>query len=595
MASHLKEYLDYYKTRESPGYAVLVTGEWGTGKTFQVKQALAEEEQYYVSLFGLQTAEDVHSAVIAVTDPTLAKVRAVVDRVGDTAKDMGGPFALGGLIPGVMNRLVRHVVETDRTLIFDDLERCGLELQDRLGVINTYVEHHGFRVVVIAHDEELVDKFKDTKEKLFGQTIKVEPHVDEAFDDFCSQLLTPEKQEYLNNHRAEIMGIFEASKVKSLRILRHVIEDLGRLHEMLDDDHLRNTAAMAELVGLFSALNMEVRSSRPLLEEDLNDRQKLQHRHELLRISADDGKPEKHKLLVADEKYATVDLTSNLLQDTPIIQMLIEGRYDQGLVRASLNNSVYFLKPEDVPPWKVVINFDELEDDVVASALVQMQKQFDNHEVTDSGEMLHIFSLRIMMADKGAIDDNIPTIVEDCKAYIDYLLAANQLPPRETDWRWKEHFDSGGYGYWVSDANRDQFNEILHHLVKAREQALENLFPEITAQLINFMKTDGRAFLEQVCFTNKGENIYALIPVLSHISPEAFVGVWMEAPKENWKQIYYALKGRYEGNRLNDELKSEKEWIQQVIKLLDEEVEKADGLQALRIERAIPDVLRASD
>ncbi|WP_352550474.1 hypothetical protein [Mesorhizobium australicum] len=32
----MKKYLDYYRTRKEPHYAVLVTGDWGTGKTYQV-------------------------------------------------------------------------------------------------------------------------------------------------------------------------------------------------------------------------------------------------------------------------------------------------------------------------------------------------------------------------------------------------------------------------------------------------------------------------------------------------------------------------------------------------------------------------------
>ncbi len=94
MTSHLNEYLDFYKEREFPGYAVLVTGEWGTGKTFQVKQALKEYERYYVSLFGLQTADDVHFAMLAEMDPNLAKARKFFDSFGDAANRLGGPFKL---------------------------------------------------------------------------------------------------------------------------------------------------------------------------------------------------------------------------------------------------------------------------------------------------------------------------------------------------------------------------------------------------------------------------------------------------------------------------------------------------------------------
>ncbi|MEO1603432.1 MAG: P-loop NTPase fold protein, partial [Pseudomonadota bacterium] len=53
LTTHLEEYLAHYQTLENPGYAVLVTGEWGSGKTHQIKQVIPDAERYYVSLFGI--------------------------------------------------------------------------------------------------------------------------------------------------------------------------------------------------------------------------------------------------------------------------------------------------------------------------------------------------------------------------------------------------------------------------------------------------------------------------------------------------------------------------------------------------------------
>jgi len=47
--SQLESYLDYYKSLSNPGYAVLITGAWGVGKTYQVKDALKANEFYYIS------------------------------------------------------------------------------------------------------------------------------------------------------------------------------------------------------------------------------------------------------------------------------------------------------------------------------------------------------------------------------------------------------------------------------------------------------------------------------------------------------------------------------------------------------------------
>ncbi|WP_420169959.1 P-loop NTPase fold protein, partial [Morganella morganii] len=38
MNSNLKNYLDYYTKLENPGYALLITGGWGSGKTYQINK-----------------------------------------------------------------------------------------------------------------------------------------------------------------------------------------------------------------------------------------------------------------------------------------------------------------------------------------------------------------------------------------------------------------------------------------------------------------------------------------------------------------------------------------------------------------------------
>lgn len=68
-ASHVDSYLAYYVGRLEPGYAVLVTGGWGSGKTHQIKQVLPHTHAYYVSLFGLDSPEAIEGQVFAAMYP----------------------------------------------------------------------------------------------------------------------------------------------------------------------------------------------------------------------------------------------------------------------------------------------------------------------------------------------------------------------------------------------------------------------------------------------------------------------------------------------------------------------------------------------
>ena len=37
-------------------------------------------------------------------------------------------------------------------IVFDDLERCSIDITDLLGYINSFVEHEGVKVVVLADE-----------------------------------------------------------------------------------------------------------------------------------------------------------------------------------------------------------------------------------------------------------------------------------------------------------------------------------------------------------------------------------------------------------------------------------------------------------
>src|SRR5690606_35498659 len=51
-------------------------------------------------------------------------------------------------------------------IVFDDLERASINLESLLGYINHYVEHQGYKVVIVANEEEILthhDKQNDFK------------------------------------------------------------------------------------------------------------------------------------------------------------------------------------------------------------------------------------------------------------------------------------------------------------------------------------------------------------------------------------------------------------------------------------------------
>ena len=91
--------------------------------------------------------------------------------------------------------------------------------------------------------------------------------------------------------------------------------------------------------------------------------------------------------------------------------------------------------------------------------------------------------------------------------------------------------------------------------------------------------------------TNNGDNPYAFISILHHLTAKEFVDAWLAAPKENWRTVQYAIDNRYSEGQLRSELEVERQWAIEVHDELRDRAAKMTGLQTLRIIRIIPKAL----
>jgi len=587
--TNLEDYLTFYDSREQPHYAVLVTGEWGVGKTFQVKKAIPEERRYYVSLFGLQNANEVFAAVFAQMFPADAKTKADVD--ANRAVSLIG-IPVGAIASQLATVFIRDKVRTDRTLIFDDLERCHIKPTDLLGVINRYVEHHGCRVVVIAHEGKLRKKLLEQREKVFGQLIKVNPEIEAAYTEFGKKFGDDSEGSPLIRYREDLISLFKKSEVGSLRILRHVMEDTVRLHDCLSPKQKGHHEASREIVQLVAALNLEARARR-LGPNDLRDRPNQSVYYEMKRHREKDenNEPSEPAFVSAEKRYSTVQLDSPLLSDELLQEILFNGVYDATRITASIASSVYFADPEKSPAWKTFIEFQRQPDDIAEEAMKRLEQEFLGREILEPGEMLHVFALRLMMAQNNLINQSIAQTITDCRDYIADLKKTNSLKPTSLSREDREElrFSYGGYTYWVEDSFRGDFEELFRYLHSERESVMLDSLSNAAREILDLIEADGEALFSILNYTAKGKAKYAEVPVLAKIEPEAFLESWMRSHPKNWYWIQKAIEDRLSppaNARLNDE----RPWCEQLVLLMNKEAQNAGGIRGLRIRRRIPQV-----
>jgi hypothetical protein len=380
--SPLEHYLRYYDTLVEPGYAVLVTGDWGIGKTHQVKSILKQiddERQnkngkeyghIYVSLYGLSNAGEIAAELVARISPSARILGSVTRKVGDATTSMGGLFALGGVFSSLEGPILRRELgsATHRTLVLDDLERCTIPLNILHGIINQYVEHLGFKIVLIAHDARIEANFAGLKEKLIGQTLRAMPQMDDAWEGFVRDIRSADQRTFIGKHDSVIRQAFEQSGVKSLRILRHVLEDIGRLHDAMSETQLANDVACVQLVGWHAEVNAMLRNA------DLPIRYFDNPYAYILGLEKDDKRTARLNSL------CSASYRINLAESGVAELVLVAGTYEPNMIQTTLSASHEFGAREEDPPWKKVWNRRFLSDDEVIAAIVEMERQFMNTE-----------------------------------------------------------------------------------------------------------------------------------------------------------------------------------------------------------------------
>src|SRR5690348_1547229 len=213
---HIQEYLSYYfSLAHPPHFAVMVSGAWGIGKTFLVKRFLQrihpDRKCIYVSLYGLSRVDEFDDALFQAMYPALGWQITKIGARLTKALLKHTNFDPGFKLNEVVSRFSADLY------VFDDLERCVAPLNVSLGYINTFVEHDGCKVIVIANESELPagEEYRKRREKIVGKTLEVQAAFPEAFKHFISQVDFEPARLLFESSAAEIDAIYRQSELNN--------------------------------------------------------------------------------------------------------------------------------------------------------------------------------------------------------------------------------------------------------------------------------------------------------------------------------------------------------------------------------------------
>lgn len=562
---HVYEYLTYYLgLTHSPQYAVVINGLWGIGKTYLIKRFLqihyGEERRYvYISLYGLTKIDDIDSALFQAAYPVAAKLTAVGARLGSIAlKYLGTDADIKINARDILARLNQELY------VFDDLERCGMPIDQVLGYINEFVEHQGAKVVIIANEREIEDNaaYRKRREKLIGKTLEVQSAFDEAFAYFTSLIDFPDAKSLFKKKAADIAEIYEQSGLRNLRILQQTMWDFERFFRSLSDTHRNNDEATSTLLRLLFVLSFELKAAR-LHETDLSERTNRL----IAAMERQEGK-NSSAMSKAGQLYPDIDLSDPILPNEILVDVLVKGIVDGAMIRTALDQSRHFISVAD-EPWRTAWHwFDRNEQDVV-NALEKMEIAFAKREFTVVGEILHVFGIRLLMSKIGVLQKSLAQIVSEGKEYVDALYDQRRLSVPVPTGSLDIGLAFAGYGgLGIHETQSSEYQDLAAYLQSRRKQALEDSYPDKGRALLTEMRSDTHLYFRRLCLTNSAENLYYDTPILAAIEPKEFVRTCLSISPAGQRTVFMVFQDRYQNGRLEGSLAPEKAWLIQVKKLL---------------------------
>ena len=232
-----------YLTRETNN-ALLITGQWGVGKTYFFDNKLSEEikeisikknesvkyKPIRISLSGVTSIDDIERRIVAELYPSLNKGTKIGKGI---FKFLLSVPKIKEYIPEIPNSDVIDS-ETDNLIIcFDDLERRSktFPIDSLIGYINNLTENNNLKTIIIANIDKIKNKksFNKIKEKLIGREIEYKINIEEVFD----TLIQNEFQsfsvytEFLQKEKNFICSFFQ--DYKNIRTLKFI---LTRYHDI---------------------------------------------------------------------------------------------------------------------------------------------------------------------------------------------------------------------------------------------------------------------------------------------------------------------------------------------------------------------------
>lgn len=246
---------DYIQNRNI-NQALMITGEWGCGKSYFVKKSVKEylrkngilDNRNYIvfSLYGINNLADFKTSFYDKIfiyqylgeSNKARKTKNICERLFSSVSSTIDTSAIGVPVKINLAELIHKsdLVQLERCIfVFDDIERCELSATELWGFINKLTENRGIPVITVANESKILekdsdtDKYKTEKEKAVYCTLAFSYEIANIFDELVNEYEEKDIREYVSSNKEIILEEISRRHPNNIRTLKFVLAVLVNL------------------------------------------------------------------------------------------------------------------------------------------------------------------------------------------------------------------------------------------------------------------------------------------------------------------------------------------------------------------------------